>query len=101
MATKGCSQLCVSFLLTNSNTCALVPPPLRLCLQIPLPYLPAAPPLGPLFLLGTVVLLAGLLVFNAPLWLPVATRGLKAWAADNGSGNSSGGGSSSGQLAVK
>jgi hypothetical protein len=48
------------------------------------------------------VLLAGLLVFNAPLWLPVATRGLKAWAADNGGGNNGGGSSSSSsQLAAK
>ena len=73
-----------------------------MCLQIPLPYLPAAPPLGPLFLLGTTVLLTGLLVFNAPLWLPVATRGIKAWAADSGSsGGGSSGGSSGGQLAAK
>ncbi len=45
---------------------------------MPLPFLPPPPPLGPLFLLGSAVLFAGLMAFNSPLWLPVAGRRLLA-----------------------
>ena len=55
-----------------------------------MPHLPAAPPLGPLFALGTLVLLGGLVLFNAPLWLPALSRAAKAWVADNGGGGGSG-----------
>ncbi|KAK9809203.1 hypothetical protein WJX72_011262 [[Myrmecia] bisecta] len=37
---------------------------------LPLPYLPAAPALGTNFILGTGVLMAGLLTYNSPQWLP-------------------------------
>ena len=60
-------------------------------------FLPAAPPLGQFFILGSGVLLAGLLLFNAPLWVPAAMRQLKAWTADGG--GSAGGGSAQ-QLAT-
>lgn len=49
--------------------------------QMPLPFLPPPPPLGPLFLLGSAVLFAGLMAFNAPLWLPAAGRRLRAQLA--------------------
>lgn len=53
---------------------------------LPLPFLPPAPPLGTLFGLGTAVLLSGLMLFNAPLWLPALQRQAKAWLADGGEG---------------
>lgn len=37
---------------------------------LPLPYLGAAPPLGPRFFLGSIVLVIGLACFNGPLWIP-------------------------------
>ena len=40
----------------------------------PLPYLEAAPQLGPNFVLGTVILLVGLLTYNSPLWRPMLKK---------------------------
>ncbi|KAL3138700.1 hypothetical protein ABBQ32_006454 [Trebouxia sp. C0010 RCD-2024] len=46
-----------------------------------LPYLPPAPPLGPNFWLGTVVLVVGLLTFNSPQWRPALQKKLQTKAA--------------------
>lgn len=46
-----------------------------------LPYLPPAPPLGPNFWAGTVVLVVGLLTFNSPQWRPVLQKRLQNKAA--------------------
>jgi hypothetical protein len=43
----------------------------------PLPYLDAAPPLGPNFIAGTAVLLAGLLTYNSPKWRPALQKRLQ------------------------
>lgn len=64
-----------------------------------MPFLPAAPPLGPLFALGTLTLLGGLGLFNAPLWMPAMQRALKAAAAEEPGGG--GGGSASLAVAPK
>jgi len=37
---------------------------------LPLPYVEPAPPLGPGFMLGACVLMAGLAAYNAPMWQP-------------------------------
>lgn len=58
-------------------------PPTFVVPQIPLPFLPPSPPLSRLFGIGTLTLLAGLMCFNAPLWLPAARQALKAWMADD------------------
>ena len=42
-----------------------------------LPYLPPAPPLGPNFWVGTVVLVVGLLTFNSPQWRPALQKKLQ------------------------
>lgn len=44
------------------------------CPQIPMPFLPPSPPLGKWFGLGTVTLLLGLLLFNAPVLLPALRK---------------------------
>ncbi|KAL3155525.1 hypothetical protein ABBQ38_011076 [Trebouxia sp. C0009 RCD-2024] len=46
-----------------------------------LPYLPPAPPLGPNFWVGTVVLVVGLLTFNSPQWRPALQKKLQSKAA--------------------
>lgn len=46
-----------------------------------LPYLPPAPPLGPNFWVGTVMLLVGLLTFNSPQWRPMLQSKLQSKAA--------------------
>lgn len=51
---------------------------------LPLPFLPPAPALSPYFLAGVAVLLAGLGIFNAPIWLPALRKQLESWAADHG-----------------
>lgn len=67
------------------------PPPARRAPAVPMPFLPAAPPLGPLFALGTLILLSGLGLFNAPLWMPALTRALKAAAAEEPGGGGAAG----------
>lgn len=69
-----------------SLTMSAIVPVTILAFTISLPYLPPAPPLGPLFAVGAAVLLAGLLLFNAPVWLPAFSQSLKQWAA-GGSGS--------------
>ncbi|PSC68097.1 CRT (chloroquine-resistance transporter)-like transporter [Micractinium conductrix] len=73
-----------------SLTMSAIVPVTVLAFTVHMPHLPAAPPLGPLFALGTLVLLGGLVLFNAPLWLPALSRAAKAWVADNGGGGGSG-----------
>ena len=46
-----------------------------------LPYLPAAPPLGTNFWVGTAVLVAGLFTFNSPQWRPILQRKLQGKTA--------------------
>jgi hypothetical protein len=43
----------------------------------PWPLLDPAPPLGPKFVLGTGVLLSGLLTYNSGQWLPALQKRLK------------------------
>ena len=50
------------------------------CPQIPMPFLPPSPPLGPAFGLGTATLLTGLLLFNSPLLWPALLRWTASWA---------------------
>lgn len=42
-----------------------------------LPYLPQSPQLGPNFLLGTAVLMSGLVSYNLPKWGPQIKQFLK------------------------
>lgn len=69
-----------------SLTMSAIVPFTILAFTVPLPFLPPAPPLGPLFALGAGVLLAGLMLFNAPVWLPALSQSLKQWAASDGGG---------------
>jgi hypothetical protein len=53
---------------------------------LPWPYLSASPELGPTFLAGVALLMAGLGAYNAPLWLPA----LRKWLAAPTSGGADG-----------
>lgn len=57
-----------------SLTLALVIPMTIWAFTFPLPYLTPAPPLGSNFILGVVILLAGLITYNAPSWLPALRK---------------------------
>ena len=65
---------------TMSLTMSAIVPLTVMAFAAPLPFLPPSPPLGPLFVLGTTFLLGGLLMYNAPLWLPAAMKASRAWA---------------------
>jgi hypothetical protein len=65
-------------------------------LQFPLPFLPPAPALGPTFLLGVALLLAGLVLFNSPLWMPAA----RGWVESQLAGDLQDGGGGSQHLAA-
>ena len=47
---------------------------------MPLPFLQPAQ-LGPYFTVGTCLLMAGLLLFNAKLWVPAVTSMVRGWSA--------------------
>lgn len=70
-----------------SLTMSAIVPLTILAFATNLPFLPPAPPLGPCFLLGTVGLFAGLLLFNAALWIPTVVQAVKSWAANAGDGS--------------
>ena len=57
-----------------SLTMSTVVPITIFTFTLPLPYLEAAPQLGPNFVLGTVILLAGLATYNSPLWRPMLRK---------------------------
>lgn len=56
--------------LVNSLAIAALTPLTLWAFSFPLPYLGAAPPLGPQFALGSAILVAGLLTYNSPSLLP-------------------------------
>lgn len=47
-----------------------------------LPYLPPAPQVGPTFLAGAALLVAGLGAYNAPLWMPALRKKVAGWLDD-------------------
>ena len=62
---------------------------------LPLPYLDAAPPLGPNFLVGACVLMVGLGAYNAPMWAPSVKKYIEVLREKNRKDWRHGGGSSS------
>jgi drug/metabolite transporter (DMT)-like permease len=76
---------------------AIVPATL-FAFTLPLPFLDPAPPLGPNFLLGATVLMAGLGAYNAPMWAPTFRKYVDAlreksrteWGNNNGGGGDGG-----------
>ena len=56
-----------------------------------LPFLPAAPPLGPTFLAGSAVLVGGLGLYNAPLWAPALSSRIREWLAGGPAAGGAGG----------
>ena len=57
-----------------SLTMSTVVPITIFAFTLPLPYLEAAPRLGPNFVVGTLILLAGLATYNSPLWRPMLAK---------------------------
>ena len=57
-----------------SLTMSVVVPITIFAFTQPLPYLEAAPKLGGNFVVGTIVLLLGLLTYNSPLWRPMLAK---------------------------